>query len=227
MKIIEFNEIDSTNVYAKEKAEEGVVENVVIWAHRQTAGRGRQGNTWNSPEGNLYMSVILKLEVDKKHIGQLSFLASVALANVLSNLLDRTHKINLKWPNDVLLNEKKLAGILVETEANADWAVIGIGVNVKLAPEGAVCLKDVGVDIEVKDLLDKLLEQIQLLKRQDFKDIREIWLKHAYKINEEIKARLPKETLHGIFRGIDEEGVLLLELKDGTIRKINSGEVFL
>lgn len=227
MKIIEFSKIDSTNLYAKEKAEEGISENTVIWAHRQSAGRGRHGNNWDSPEGNLYMSLIIKLELDKKHIGQLSFIASVALANVLSNLLDRKNKINLKWPNDVLINDKKLAGILVETEANADWAVIGMGVNVKSAPDGAVCLKDVGVNIEVKDLLDMLLDQIKVLLRQDFKHIREIWLKHAYKVNEEIRARLSKETLFGIFRGIDEDGVLLLEMKDGTLRKINSGEVFI
>jgi len=231
MDIIELYEVNSTNNFAKEKIKSGLSENTVIWAHRQTAGKGRQGNVWDSPEGNLYTSFIVRPKIEKKHIGQLSFAAAVAIANIVETLISEGNVINVKWPNDVLINTKKISGILVESDSDSDWVVIGMGVNIATSPKGAVSLYDLESDISVKDFLERLIIEIGVLVSKieiaGFDEIQKMWLKRAYRLNEEIRAKLPKETLKGIFRGIDNKGVLSLELEDGSLRDITSGEVFI
>lgn len=231
MNIVELQTVGSTNDYAKELAKKGAASGLTVWAHEQTAGRGRQGNAWVSIPGNLFMTMVLRPRADATNVGQLSFLCAVALANVLSGLAPKGTEISLKWPNDLLINRKKAAGILIETEGHASWAVAGIGVNITSAPENAVCLRDIGVDCTAGDVLESLVREILRLfaewEEGGFGSIRKAWLQRAYRLNEEITARLPKETLKGIFKGIDETGALLLQLPDGTLKAINSGEVFL
>ncbi|MFH1157337.1 MAG: biotin--[acetyl-CoA-carboxylase] ligase [Pseudomonadota bacterium] len=234
LKIVELDTVGSTNDHARRLAEEGAVSGTVVWAHEQTAGRGRQGNSWASPPGNLYMSMILRPRTNSTHVGQLSFLSAVALANVLETILPETAKITLKWPNDLLINRKKAAGILLETEsrgANPSWVVIGIGVNVATAPEKAISLHDVGVkDCEPVDVLEPLAREILSLagqwEEEGFDPIRKAWLTRSCKPGEPLTARLPKETLMGTFDGLDHTGALLLTLADGRRRVIASGEVF-
>jgi len=231
MDIIELYEIDSTNNFAKDKIKAGVNEEFIVWAHRQIAGKGRQGNIWESPEGNLYMSLVIKPNIDKKNLGQLSFAASVAIANIIESLIPTDNKVNVKWPNDVLVNNKKISGILVESDSNSEWVVIGMGVNIATAPETAISLYDLDIRISVREFMEKLIIELGLLvakiESKGFVAIQQEWLNKAFKLNQSITARLPKETIEGIFKGIDENGVLLLELPDGTIKQILSGEVFI
>jgi BirA family biotin operon repressor/biotin-[acetyl-CoA-carboxylase] ligase len=232
MKIIELKKTDSTNDHAKQLAREGAASGTVVWAHEQTAGRGRQGNTWVSIPGNLFMSMIIRPQISAEHFGQLSFLSAVALANVLEKIIPALAQINLKWPNDLLINQKKAAGILIETEGKAPWAVVGIGVNVSSAPPGAISLSDIGVKTHsAREILELLAQEMQVLvqawEKTGFAPIRAAWLERAYKHGEEITARLPKETLKGIFKGIDPAGALQLQMTNGIVKTINSAEVFI
>lgn len=233
--LIELDVIDSTNDHARKLAKNAYPSGVVVWAHEQTAGRGRQGNTWVSTPGNLFMSMILRPRTNFAQIGQMSLLAGVALANVLASFTPMVADIRLKWPNDLYINNRKAAGILIETESQGaqqvPWAVIGIGVNITSAPEGATSLHDIGVEsYEAGHVLEFLAGEIQMLVRQwerdGFEPIRQAWLHRAYKLGQTITARLPKETLVGVFEGLDHTGALLLTTTDGTRQVINTGEVF-
>ncbi|MBI3440428.1 MAG: biotin--[acetyl-CoA-carboxylase] ligase [Proteobacteria bacterium] len=232
MKIIELQSVGSTNDYAKGFAKQGASSGTVIWAREQTAGRGRQGNEWISAPGNLFMSMILKPKVDVEHIGQLSFLFAVSLASVLETVIPASAEIHLKWPNDLLINQKKAAGILIETESQATWVVVGIGLNITNAPEGAISLQEIGVNAHNAESILQLLakemqKRIEHWEKNGFQTIRAAWLKRAYKLGREIRARFPKETLTGVFEGIDMTGALQLKMSDGTVRLMNSGEVFI
>jgi BirA family biotin operon repressor/biotin-[acetyl-CoA-carboxylase] ligase len=233
--LVELAAVGSTNDHARQLARNGYPAGTVVWAHDQTAGRGRQGNSWTSYAGNLYMSMIFRPDVNASLAGQFSFLAALALAETLQEWLPHSTGIALKWPNDVLLNGKKAAGILLETEAQGlrpvPWIVVGMGVNVRGAPEGAVSFLDFGIDdIEAGQVLEKLAARLMALQgvwqKNGFAPIREGWLKYAHNIGGSINVRLPKETLKGMFLGIDESGALELELEDGTRRTIASGEVY-
>jgi BirA family biotin operon repressor/biotin-[acetyl-CoA-carboxylase] ligase len=130
--------LDSTSSLVKQRAEDGAAEGLAIQALRQSAGRGRQGRGWDSPAGNLYLSVLLRPDVPLREAPQWSFVAAVALAETLNALLPEVATLKLKWPNDVLLQGAKAAGILVETGVatnNAlDWICIGMGVNIATKP---------------------------------------------------------------------------------------------
>lgn len=232
--IIRLKTVDSTNTYAKALAKEGAASGTVVCAEEQTAGRGRQGNSWVSIPGNLLMSIVLRPRIKASDIGQLSFLSAVALANVLENVLPSAAKLELKWPNDVLINDKKAAGILIETEGHGEsslWVVVGIGVNITHAPPNAVCLYDLGVKTYgAEEILEMLVKQmlglVAVWEQDGFASIRHAWLKRAYRLGETIMARLPQETLTGVFEGLDAAGALLLRASDGSQRIINSGEVY-
>lgn len=232
MNIVELETTDSTNNVAKELAQNGAASGTIVWAHAQTAGRGRQGNQWVSIPGNLFMSMILRPKASVENIGQISFLTAIALAMTLEKIISSDAEVHVKWPNDILINQKKASGILIETEGHLSWLVIGIGVNITNAPEGATCLYEAGIKTHTaRQILELLDAQINTLVQQWEKDgfapIRAAWLKRAYKLGESITARLPKETLVGVFDGIDHSGALLLKMPDATIKNINSGEVFL
>lgn len=226
--LVALSSVDSTNNHAKSLAREGAAAFTVVWAKDQTAGRGRQGNTWTSCPGNLYMSLVLRPGLDAASTGQLSFLAAVALAEALQEWLPDAVDVKLKWPNDLLLNGKKAAGILLEAEA--DWLVVGIGVNVVDAPEGAVSLKSFGVEAEAGAVLEKLVLRLKSLyevwRKSGFEPVRGEWLRYAHNIGQAINVRLPKETFVGKFVGIDAAGALQVEMQDGSLRQISSGEVF-
>jgi len=233
--LVELATVGSTNDHARQLAKNGYPSGVVVWAHEQTAGKGRQGNSWVSDPCNLFMSIILRPKVNAVQLGQLSLLTGVALANILTSIAPSTIRIQLKWPNDLLINRKKLAGILVETESQGlhrvPWVVIGIGVNVVSAPDNAISLYDMGIKThEAGHVLELLAIEIQTLagqwERDGFEPVRTAWLKHAYNLGETITVRLPKETLSGTFDGLDRTGALLVTLADGSPKVISSGEVF-
>jgi len=211
-------------------AREDLTHGRVIQAAEQTSGRGRRGNQWSSPKGNLYQSIVLKPKADCHYWGQLSFVIAVALMKALGTVTidcpQGTLKLNLKWPNDVLVNDKKLAGILIE--AHGDHVIIGTGVNVEMCPDDRAKLHDFCL-INVNDFRDIFLDQIKkdvtMWEYEGFAPIRAEWLRHAYRLGEDIQARLPQEVYNGVFEGLNENGVLLLRQKDGSLREIHSGEI--
>lgn len=233
--LIELETVGSTNDHAKALAKSGYPHGTVVFAHEQTAGKGRQGNIWASLKGNLFMSVILRPQMNAALIGQLSFLSAVALAETFQSILPPTARIGLKWPNDVFLNGKKAAGILLESEADGvrpvGWVVIGIGVNITGGPEDAISLKDMGVETDARSLLENLVKRLMSLYgtwlKNGFDPVHQAWTNYAMNIGKDIQVRLPKESCTGKFLGIDKTGALQLEMPDGGRRMIASGEVFL
>lgn len=230
------DEVDSTNSHARNLAAEGAPEGTLVFARRQTAGRGRHGNMWESADGNLFMSLVLRPEVSAADVGQLSFLIAVALAETIRPMLDDPESLGLKWPNDVLILGHKCAGILLESETGVDgslpWVVAGIGVNLSSSPEGAISLAAVtGATCTPAAFLDKLEPNIAALyarwQSHGFAPVQAAWSALALHHGREIRVRLTRETLTGVFEGIDAQGALSLRLPDGSLRHIASGEVFL
>ena len=131
------DEIDSTNEEARRLAAAGAAAGTVVWAKRQTAGRGRRGRSWISEPGNLFTSLILRPHVPPARAAELTFVASLAVAQAVAGFLPG-RIICTKWPNDVLVDGGKIAGILIEsaagTSGKVDWLVVGIGINVAHHP---------------------------------------------------------------------------------------------
>lgn len=215
--------------------QDGGDEGLVIQTMTQTAGRGRQGKEWDSPMGGLYMSVLFKPECQADKAAQLSFVVAAALSKAFDGYLPEGCKKTLKWPNDVLVDGRKIAGILLESDIDYKGHVhalsAGMGVNILSAPEGGVCLKElcdkdrrIAINLFRDDVLAALDEYYALWQDKGFAPIREIWLGQAHGIGDKMTVRLPDKTLEGTFEGIKSNGSLLLKTEDGTIT-VNSGDV--
>lgn len=233
--------VDSTNSEAARLAREGAADGTVVWARRQTAGRGRQGRQWQSPEGNLYCSLILRPNVPPARAAQLSFVAALALGETLRAALADGPAPRYKWPNDVLLEGRKVAGILLESSGSPaggiDWIIVGCGLNLAHFPENieggypATSLAAMGgKDISLQEMLARFLGAFAVWRArwqdEGLTVLREAWLSNAARLGEEISVRLPGEELRGRFDGLDESGALLLGLADGSHRTIAAGDVY-
>jgi BirA family biotin operon repressor/biotin-[acetyl-CoA-carboxylase] ligase len=234
-KVHTYSQLPSTQDYIKDLAAEDFAEGEVIQCLIQTKGRGRHGNEWTSPMGNLYMSVLLRPDCKADEAGQISFVAAVALSAAIAEYLDEKHTKTLKWPNDILIDGKKCAGILLESDLKGDKVeslALGMGVNIMAAPEGAVGLNAVTWDIQVPihPFRDKVLEHLDKYytqwKKEGFAPIRELWLKEAHGLGQSITARLADKSYEGIFEALDEKGALLLKKDNGDILDISAGEVY-
>lgn len=235
-KIHTYAQLESTQDYVRDIAEdeEFFAEGIAVQCLTQTKGRGRRGNEWNSPAGNLYMSVLLRPECPARVAGQLSFVVAVALSAAMDEVLADGHVKTLKWPNDILIDGKKAAGILLESNISklgmVDYVVVGTGVNILAAPDGAVCLREVarGPQVPVHPFRDIYLAHLSARYRHwqvaGFADIRAEWLAQAHGLGAAMTARLPDRTEEGGFAGLDEDGALLLR-QDDRILTINAGEV--
>lgn len=228
----EFASLESTNDKAKEMSEDAPADEFVVTAVKQTKGRGRRGREWLSLDGNLFMSLGLTCEL--RYLGQLIFVVSLSLLEAIKKLgpdLD----VKLKWPNDVLVNGKKISGILLE-KGEKEYIIVGIGVNIKVAPsrdEGliypATSLQDVGISTDRLDFLKVFIQvfdsNLAIWQNEGFAKLRSTWLQYAKGLGEEIMVKLENEPKNGIFNGVDDNGMLLLKTKTG-IEKIYAGDVF-
>jgi len=223
--IHQFAELESTNKTALELASNHELsDREIILAKKQTAGRGRMSRSWSSPEGNLYFSILLKPQKKLSELSQLSFVGIAALHLAVKNS-------TMKWPNDLLINQKKVAGLLLESKIigeNCEFVVVGIGVNLASNPSQTIFpasnLQECGIEISAEDLLKKFLDEFENLYQNwldfGFAKTHRIWMQNAYKLNEEIKCG----DDFGVFLGIDEKGNLLLK-KDEKISKISVADV--
>jgi BirA family biotin operon repressor/biotin-[acetyl-CoA-carboxylase] ligase len=236
-RLVALDSIDSTNLEAARLARAGAPEGTIVWARQQTSGRGRRGRQWSSPRGNLYLSLLLRPAVRSAEAAGLGFLAAIALAEVLSELLPPERAIRCKWPNDVMVGGAKIAGILLEAEAMGEGApvlVMGIGVNVESHPEGlaypvtsvAAAGGRIGVEGLLESLSERLLHWFALWKRAGFAPIRERWLDFAAGLGEAVELRLEGQIVRGRFAALDPSGALLLELPEGGRRLVTAGDVF-
>lgn len=243
--LLSYDELDSTNDEARRIAEGGGSHGAVIWAKRQTAGRGRMGRHWVSAEGNLFCSILLAPNCDTATASQLAFVTAVAAIDTLAPILADSGEITCKWPNDILVNGKKIGGILLESFETADmtpgsnkmvrWVIAGIGINIDSSPDNtdipSTYLKEQGVEIiSAKIVLSRFIHHFittyDIWAKRGFAPIRRKWLEHAFRKGEPIQVRLPKETHNGIFEGIDTTGKLLLKPASGKRLAISAGDVF-
>jgi BirA family biotin operon repressor/biotin-[acetyl-CoA-carboxylase] ligase len=233
---VRYQELDSTNAHARRLAEKGAPGPVWISAARQTAGRGRRGQAWNSTEGDLAVTLLMRPQIPPAVIGQLSFVAALASAETASHFAPAA-AITVKWPNDILAEGRKLAGILLEggKDTIGSWLAIGIGMNLVNFPQGtefpATCLVQLGVTPPTTQhaltvLASRFAHWYDGWMKDGFALVRTAWLARASGLGLPIRARLAGQEVHtGVFEGIDESGALLLNQETG-VRSIAAAEVF-
>jgi BirA family biotin operon repressor/biotin-[acetyl-CoA-carboxylase] ligase len=240
--IVYFKETDSTNLRAKHLADNGAPEGTVVIAESQTGGRGRRGRVWFSPAGEgIYVSVILRPSFSPNEAPRLTLLAAVAAAETLLSLTPLRPRI--KWPNDIMVGGKKLAGILtqVSTEMDTvDYIVVGLGLNVNTLPKGFPAdLRERATSIRAEmnkpftriDLLRRYLERFEdlygMFNRSGFQPVLDRWKGLSDIIGREIRVDLPNHSYAGKVLDVDHDGVLIMRGQDGTLRRIVSGDVTL
>jgi BirA family transcriptional regulator, biotin operon repressor / biotin---[acetyl-CoA-carboxylase] ligase len=234
-----FDELDSTNDEAKRRADDGAPDGTVIWARSQSTGRGRRGRQWASPPGNLYCSILVRpAQTASAAAAQYSFIAALAALDALVEA-GAGQGLAVKWPNDLLLNQRKVAGILLESsltgERAVDWIVAGVGVNLTSHPEidapfAASDLMAEGCAVPAPDeLLTALVAAFDRWQRcwagQGFEPVREAWLARAMGRGKPVRANLEGEAIEGRFADLAAGGELIIELGDGTRRAIAAGDI--
>lgn len=223
-------QVDSTNAEAARIAAD-ICAPTWILGLTQTAARGRRGRPWTHPKGNFAATLVLPSAEPPDRLALRSFVASVALYETLHTVTGRTAGLALKWPNDVLLNGGKIAGILLETLAisGGHHLGVGIGVNLKDAPSSSEVephalrpvslLSEMGTDISPEAFLDILAPAFARLEaqmaQQGFAPIRAAWLARAAKLGEVITARLPTREITGTFETVDAQGNIVLKTSKG------------
>jgi BirA family biotin operon repressor/biotin-[acetyl-CoA-carboxylase] ligase len=225
-----YDSIGSTNDEAMRLAREGAVHGTVVHADEQTAGRGRLSRRWLSPPGNLYLSIVLRPDVPAARSVEIGLVAALAVADAVDALLPQQVRATLKWPNDVLVRDGKIAGILLEQVD--DTLILGIGLNVLQAPSGVSyqvstivgCGGLATVDGAREKLLSALANWFGVWQQEGFPPIRTTWLARAHPIGATLRVRLADRFATGGFAGIDYDGALLLDAADGRTR-IVAGDV--
>ncbi len=234
--------VDSTNKWAEKLATYGAREGTVVIAETQTAGRGRSGKKWISPSGGLWFSLILRPKLSPAETVKLTFVAGLAVAKVLQENFNLD--VETKWPNDVLVNGRKICGILLEMNTTGEavsFVVVGIGVNAnfdaaKSFPEQlkktATSLEnELGRKVHLEKLFGALLERLEalyeLFTKEGFTSILEEWKKKAAFLGRHVEVTGRAENISGLALNVDHEGVLILRLEDGTIRRVFVGDVSL
>ncbi|RKQ73235.1 biotin--[acetyl-CoA-carboxylase] ligase [Oceanibaculum indicum] len=236
--VVALGSVGSTNDEAHALARQGAADRTAVTAEEQLGGRGRRGRAWASPPGNLYLSAILRPSCPAGQAAQLSFIAALAVRDLVRRFLPNSVPVAVKWPNDVLVDGLKISGILLETGpvsgGDVEYVILGMGINLAHYPTDserpATSLAAQGADPGVLAARDTLLQALghwdSQWRTQGFPAIREAWLRDAIGLGAPIQVRLPDSTLEGVFADLDRDGALLLQQPDGR-RRITAGDVFL
>jgi BirA family transcriptional regulator, biotin operon repressor / biotin---[acetyl-CoA-carboxylase] ligase len=233
---IAYETLGSTNAEALALVRAGERGPLWITAASQSAGRGRRGSQWVSPPGNLHATLLLTEPSSPEQAPQLSFVAALALHDAVAVCMPQLGPaLKVKWPNDLLVGQAKVAGILIEGESEPGFAVvIGFGVNCAMHPDDtaypatdlAACGALVVPDALFSELAQATQKRLgQWNRGQGFAGIRTDWLKRAAGLGETLRVRLPEREVSGRFRSVDEAGRLLLE-QGGAVTAVTAGEVF-
>ncbi len=239
--IYEFKKLDSTNRFASELARRNeLASHDVIVSHSQTAGSGKSERRWESPPGNLYFSIVLTPNVTPDVVPQISLLSAVALCNSIERICGENNiqlVIKNKWPNDVMVNDKKIAGILSESILHScngkeggivKLVIVGIGINITCSPitlrDKACSLEEFGIKISNEQMLRQFLSDFISLYENwlsfGFTKTRNLWLSRAYEFMRPVTRNVPgvidNDDITGIFSDIDEMGNMILSTKDGS-----------
>ena len=232
--------VPSTQPIARRLAGEGAPEGTLVTAEEQTAGKGRLSRSWHSPKySGIWMSLILRPEIPFQNAPQLTLVAAAAIARAVEK--ETGIKPEIKWPNDLLINRKKITGILTELQAESDRihsVIIGVGMNVNQDPEDFPAeLKEIATSLSAESgkkfnrarIISGILFEFEALYEQFLKEgflpVKQIWESYAVSLGKEIKATLVNGVICGRAAGITDEGVLLLEDHDGKIHSIYSADI--
>ena len=231
-------EAASTQDLARAEARAGRVGPLWIMARRQTAGRGRRGRVWTAPEGNLSCTVMLRPEATAGVAAGYGFVAALAMAALVEAAAPRS-RVEIKWPNDVVLDGGKVSGVLLESEgagARIDWLAIGMGVNLAAHPppdpEGTLPPTSIAAtgaappspEAALSVLAAAFARHAARFEAEGFGPIRDAWLARAFRLGQPIEARLPGETVRGRFADLDATGALVLHVAGGE-RRIPAADV--
>lgn len=238
-KIVTYEETGSTNDIAHILADAGEKEGSCIFAEKQTKGRGRLGRHWISPRGTgIYLSIILRPKINPHEAPRITLVAAVAIAKALKKACGK--QVSIKWPNDILLNGKKVCGILTEMNAEMDavkFIILGIGINVNTKhgdlPKhatslGAECRKKISRIELACYIISELDKYYSIFKKGRFENIIEEWRELSSMLGKHITVACHGEhnkKMEGYAYSVDEYGSLILRLDSGFLKTINSGEV--
>jgi BirA family biotin operon repressor/biotin-[acetyl-CoA-carboxylase] ligase len=232
-RLVSYDAIDSTNAEALRLARAGESGPLWVVANSQSAGRGRRGRTWVSEPGNLYASLLLTDPSPPDRAAEISFVAALALRDAIAgDIPGLAARLLLKWPNDLLIDRNKFAGILIEGEGSE--VAIGIGVNCVHHPAAtnypATDLATAGVRTSPETLLGPLSRAmldrlVQWDRGAGFAATRADWLAHAAGLGKPIRVTLAEGELNGLFETVDQTGRLVLQLADGTTQTVAAGDV--
>lgn len=230
--------VGSTNALAMEAAQSGDPGNLWIVGAEQTAGRARRGRGWTSEKGNLYASLLMIDPAPHERIGELPMVAAVALADAVEAACGVLGVVKLKWPNDLLIEGRKISGILLEAltlDEQRRAIVCGFGVNCAHHPDlGLYPAGDLAgfgfraqPDVVFSHLAKEMARKLEAWSQPGgFADIRADWIRRAVGIGERINVRFADREIAGVFLGVDTDGRLRLRLDNGEIDRISAGDVF-
>jgi BirA family biotin operon repressor/biotin-[acetyl-CoA-carboxylase] ligase len=235
-----FPELDSTNIYARQLAENGAREGEIVIAEAQTQGRGRLGRRWQSPPfANLYFSVILRPQLPPAHAPQITLMAAVALAETVESFIRQSSTI--KWPNDILVGGKKLAGILTEAACDSErlhYVILGIGVNLnyrlaampdEIRTRATSVAELTGKSVSRESFLRRLIHDLDRcygeLEEASFSSLAPRWEAHFGLRGQRVRVELFDQIVTGWARGIDRDGALLVQDDQGRTQRVIAGDV--
>lgn len=238
--IVFLREVGSTNDYAKKLANYGAPEGTVVIAETQTAGRGRLGREWVSPKGGLYFSIVLRPKLSASEAVRLVFVAGLAIAKVLDEVYGL--RVETKWPNDVLVNGKKICGTLSEmntTEEKVNYAIVGIGLNANIDVEKKFqgqlkalvtsIENELGRIVKLEELFVVLLEKLEslyeLFLKEGFNPILDGWKSYAGFLGKQVVVTGETERLCGLALDVDGDGALVVRLDNGAVKRVFVGDI--
>jgi BirA family biotin operon repressor/biotin-[acetyl-CoA-carboxylase] ligase len=235
-RIIYYPKLASTNDVAKQEAQKGAIEGTAVIAEEQTAGRGRIKRLWLSPKGSIALSIILYPPLS--YLPSLIMVASLAVVHSIARVTGL--KSQIKWPNDVLINDQKVCGILIESEVRGrqvGFAIIGIGVNVNLnpsdfpeiSPTATSLSHELGRNISRLDILRCLLTETErlYLALAGGDSVYQEWRDNLVTLGKKVRVRSGETTYNGVAESVATDGSLLLRQPDGSLTKIVAGDVTL
>lgn len=239
-RVLYYSTTASTMDEARKAALNNAPEGTLVVANEQSAGRGRFQRNWVSPPGvNLYISIILR--PNQNHAPQLGMMASLALARALNSIANDRCDVTIKWPNDLRIGNKKVAGILIESslseEPHRNFAVIGIGVNVNFDPSVHPEIRDLATSLKWE--VGRAIPRLSLLKviMEEFEElysvvrrggsVQEEWSSLLDTLNQDICVAIGEEIYEGYAQGVTEDGSLVIRLFDGSLKVLAAGEVTL
>jgi len=240
VKFHHYIEVDSTNTRARQLADDGAPEGEIVIAEQQSRGRGRVGRNWISPPFiNLYLSVVLRPHLPPAHAPQITLMAAVALADTVAQFVSEPPAI--KWPNDILLRGKKLAGILTESSVSPErinYVILGIGVNINFSqvvmPEAireraTSLLECAGEPVSREAFLGRLIQDLDrcygILGEAGFNRIAQRWESYFSLRGKRVRVEMGDEGLAGVAKGIDNDGALIIEGERRQFHRVLAGDV--